>query len=50
MKMKPLSFFIFILAIAGIEAAFTDEVLTVDRAVQIALDNNLSLMRSSLDI
>jgi len=54
MRIKCLTVIALILANAGVESVFAQdnihEVLTVDRAVQIALDNNLGLMRSSLDI
>ena len=54
MKIKCRLFFIFMLASAGTYRIFALDaisgVLTVDKAVQIALDNNLNLMRSSLDV
>ena len=54
MKIKHLSLIVFILACAGTHGVFAEgpipEVLSVDEAVKIALDNNLSLMRSSLDV
>ena len=50
MKIRYLSFVAIILINTVAQAVFADEVLTVDDAVRIALDNNLSLKRSSLDV
>ena len=38
------------LAITGITSGFAEDILTVDEAAQMALDNNLGLLRSSLEV
>ena len=43
------SLFIFLLAIAGTQTAFAQEILTIDDVVRLALDNNLSLQRLALN-
>ena len=57
MKIRCLSLLVFILACTGIQAVFAEdipdiipEILTVEAAVRSALDNNLNLMRSALDV
>ena len=50
MKIKHLVLCGLLFAIAAAEVISADEVLTIDAAVKFALENNLSLLRSSLDV
>ena len=47
--MKYLFFIIFILALTGTQTMFA-QVLTIEEAVHLALENNLNLRRSALDV